>query len=83
MSRNLIASIGAGLLLTASCLAQQAANLPSALITSPRVSPAAQYTSPTQKERLQIYVRHTFGVYSFVEAGMRGGIEQARDSPDR
>ena len=43
--------------------------------------PAAIYTPPTHEERFQAYLRHTFGVGSFLEAGVRAGIDQARDRP--
>ena len=39
------------------------------------------YTPPTQSERLREYFRHTYGLASFLEAGARAGIDQARDRP--
>jgi hypothetical protein len=38
---------------------------------------------PTQQQRFKTYVRHTFGVTTLVEAGIRGGIDQARDNPSQ
>jgi hypothetical protein len=66
---------------SAVCVAQQALpDAPSAVSTDR----ATQiYTPPTQGERFKTYARHTFGIYSIVEAGIRGGIDQARDTPSQ
>src|SRR5579863_8282048 len=39
------------------------------------------YAPPTQGERFKAYLRQTYGIRSFVEAGVRGGIDQALDRP--
>lgn len=41
------------------------------------------YSSPTQGERFKSYLRHTFGINSIVEAGIRGGIQQAQNRPSQ
>jgi len=43
------------------------------------VTPA--YTPPTHAERFQTYIRHTYGIASFLEAGVRAGIDQGLDRP--
>jgi len=45
------------------------------------VSPG--YRPPTQAERFRGYIKHTFGISSVLEAGVRGGIEQASDEPNQ
>jgi len=39
------------------------------------------YTPPTQSERFKMYLKHTYGVSSVIEAAVRGGIEQKREEP--
>jgi hypothetical protein len=39
------------------------------------------YSPPTQKERFNTYIKHTYGIYSILEAGARSGIDQALDRP--
>ena len=51
---------------------------PSVSINKP-VSP--WYAPPTQGERFKAYFRQTYGIRSFVEAGVRGGMDQALDRP--
>ena len=43
----------------------------------------SSYTPPTQGERFKSYLGHTFGITSLVEAGVRAGIEQARNNPSQ
>jgi len=77
------AAVSAAMLLGLPAWAQQTANLPDAP-SAPSNTPAVRiYTPPTQKERFRTYLRHTYGIYSIVEAGIRGGIEQARDNPSQ
>ena len=47
----------------------------------PTPEPSLAYTPPTQAERLQTYLRHTFSIASVLEAGARAGIDQARNVP--
>ena len=67
------------------CSGQQASSsLPDApSITVTKNTVAAQYIPPTQRERFKAYVGHTYGITSFVEAGVRAGIEQARGNPSQ
>lgn len=39
------------------------------------------YAPPTKEQRLQWYLRDTFGPTALVRAGIRAGIQQARDVP--
>ncbi|MGO8792103.1 MAG: hypothetical protein ACLQVL_32600 [Terriglobia bacterium] len=48
------------------------------LATTPTSS---SYTPPTQSERFKTYLLHTYGIGSILEAGVRAGINQARDNP--
>jgi hypothetical protein len=66
------------------CTAQQAATpLPDAS-TMPQTKPVTiSYEPPTQQQRFKNYVQHTFGLGSLVEAGVRGGIDQARNNPSQ
>lgn len=63
------------------CRAQQ--TLPDAPAVPTKTSGPAPstYSPPTQSERFKTYWLHTFGVTAILEAGVRGGIEQARDTP--
>jgi hypothetical protein len=61
------------------CCAQQ--RLPDAPSTIKAAAATPPYSPPTQGDRLRFYLRHTYGTYSLVEAGVRAGIDQARDSP--
>jgi hypothetical protein len=63
------------------CQAQQ--SLPDAPNTTVLQSAPAtsSYSPPTQGERFKAYVKHTYGLTSILEAGIRGGIDQARDKP--
>lgn len=65
------------------CIAQQPNDVPNAPNPQPTAPLRRPYVPPTQKERLTLCLRHTFGIYSIFEAGMRGGIEQARDKPSQ
>lgn len=47
---------------------------------APQTAPAG-YIPPTQQERLHAYIRHTYSVYSVVEAGVRAGIDQVTGNP--
>ncbi len=66
------------------CRAQQA---PSDIPDDPKPSlsigklAGPSYAPPTQSERFKAYLRQTYGIRSFVEAGVRGGIDQASDRP--
>jgi hypothetical protein len=41
------------------------------------------YTPPIQGERLRLYVKSTYGLASIIEAGVRGGLDQALDRPNQ
>ena len=41
------------------------------------------YIRPTHAEKFQTYLRHTYGVDSIVEAGVRAGIDQGLDRPSQ
>jgi hypothetical protein len=75
--------VGAFVLSTLSSGAQQATTLPSAPSPQPGAAAPLHYVPPSQRQRFITYVRHTFGVRSVIEAGIRGGIEQARDNPSQ
>jgi hypothetical protein len=81
MGGALMMTAGMVLIAISSCPAQQTTTtIPDA--PAPQPIPAhLQYRPPTQQERLRSWVRHTFSIYSVVEAGVRGGIDQATDSP--
>lgn len=73
------AIVFAGIFVSTSCLSGQ-----SAQPETPSNGAAASqktYAPPTQSERLREYFRHTYGLASFLEAGARAGIDQARDRP--
>ncbi len=82
MKRLTTALLGLACLSPFACRAQQV--LPDA--PAPQAGRSATalpgYTPPTQAERFRGYVKHTFGITSILEAGVRGGIEQATDNPD-
>jgi len=84
MDRSLF--IVAGTLIL-SALASQAQQTTSVLPDAPKsqVMPQATliYRSPTQGERFRYYVKHTYGIYSVIEAGVRGGIDQGLDRPSQ
>lgn len=44
-------------------------------------SPRPSYQPPTQGQRFKSYFKQTYGIYSILEAGARGGIDQARNIP--
>jgi hypothetical protein len=44
-------------------------------------SAPVMYSPPTQSQRLRDYLRHTYSIGSVIEAGTRGGIDQALDRP--
>jgi hypothetical protein len=44
---------------------------------------SASYTRPTQSDRFKTYLQHTYGLGSLLEAGVRAGINQARDNPSQ
>ncbi len=84
MKRLLALSLGALYLTTASCLAQQStADIPNA--PKPQVTAQASliYRPPTQGQRFRNYVKHTYGIASVIEAGVRGGIDQGLDRPSQ
>jgi hypothetical protein len=64
------------------CWAQD--SLPDAPAPRPAKNPSllSPYTPPTQGELFHGYITNTFGLTSVLEAGVRGGIQQANDSPD-
>lgn len=80
MFRIVIFVLGLLAAFAAVCRAQQE-QVPDA--PAPSVSQAARpfYSPPTQEQRFKSYLRQTYGWMSILEAGARGGIEQARDNP--
>jgi len=84
MKKYAIYLLGVLGLLPLTCAAQQA---PPDIPDAPKPSHSALtsapflYSPPTQRERFKNYLRHTYGITSIVEAGVRGGIEQATDNP--
>ncbi|HTW80695.1 MAG TPA: hypothetical protein VME23_14205 [Terracidiphilus sp.] len=84
MKKLLGLSLGALYLTTVSCLAQQGtADMPDA--PKPQVTTQASltYRPPTQGERFRYYAKHTYGIASVIEAGVRGGIDQGLDRPSQ
>jgi hypothetical protein len=81
MNRVLIKILGGCLFSPLACLAQQ--TLPDAPSAPPPISAPASpmYSPPTQGERFKTYIKHTYSISSILEAGVRGGIDQARDRP--
>jgi hypothetical protein len=80
MNKLLGISMGILSLATVPGKAQQVASvLPSAPQPHPQATLA--YTPPTQSQRLKDFVTRTFSVGSLLEASIRGGIGQARDTP--
>jgi hypothetical protein len=64
------------------CVAQQSTSaLPEAPAVAPTTTAPPHYVPPTQKERFKDYLIHTYGPVPIVEAAIRGGIQDARDSP--
>jgi hypothetical protein len=68
------------------CHAQQTAPekadalTPNRSVDDPAIS---SYKPPTQGERFKPYLSRTFGIASMLEAGVRGGIQQARNNPSQ
>jgi hypothetical protein len=82
MNKILIGFISICAVSPIACLAQQ--TLPDAPSASASAAPAPAspiYSPPTQGERFKAYVKHTYSITSVIEAGVRGGIDQARDKP--
>ncbi len=64
------------------CLAQDSSSdLPQAPSPSTARPAAPAYVKPTQGERFKDYLLHTYGPVPIIEAAVRGGIQQARDTP--
>jgi hypothetical protein len=61
--------------------AQQAPPANSDPATTPVGPSRPAYTPPTHAEKFQTYLRHTYGIGSILEAGVRAGIDQALDRP--
>lgn len=84
MKRLIGLTVGTLCLTALSCLAQQSAtsmpDVPKPQVTA-QGSPICR--SPTQRERFRYYVRRTYGIASVIEAGVRGGIDQAVDRPSQ
>lgn len=84
MRRLIVLSVGALYLATLSCLAQQSsADMPDAPMPQVTAAATLSYRPPTQRERFRYYIRHTYGISSVIEAGVRGGIDQALDRPSQ
>src|ERR1700743_1612330 len=85
MGRVVISIFGGCMLLpTLMALAQQTLpDAPSASTPASWKPTTRMYSPPTQGERFKTYVRHTFSISSVLEAGVRGGIDQARDNPSQ
>lgn len=65
------------------CAQQTTASLPNAPAPSGNAAASPVYSPPTQRERFNNYVQHTYGIRTLVEAGVRGGIDQARGNPSQ
>lgn len=77
-------SVGTLCLTTLSCLAQQsAADMPDAPKPQGMTQASLIYRPPTQGDRFRYYVRHTYGIASVIEAGVRGGIDQGLNRPSQ
>lgn len=82
MKRQCIVPFCAFALFPFVCLAQQPASaLPDVPSASADQFATHTYVPLTQHERLTSYVRSTFGLATVVEAGVRGGIDQALNNP--
>ncbi|HEY1214000.1 MAG TPA: hypothetical protein VGE93_10255 [Bryobacteraceae bacterium] len=79
MNRILIGFISICAASSIACSAQQ--TLPDAPSVSATAPASSIYSPPTQGERFKAYVKHTYSITSVIEAGVRGGIDQARDKP--
>jgi hypothetical protein len=80
MNRVLIIVFGGCLLYPLQGFAQQALpDAPRSRSSSTLAPPL--YSFPTQGERFKTYIKQTYGISSILEAGTRGGIDQARDRP--
>lgn len=77
MKKTLILSFTALTVCPALSFAQQ--SLPDA--PSQRSISSTYYQPPTESERFKSYVKHTYSFSSLLEAGVRGGIDQAVDRP--
>ena len=72
-----------GVICASACCAQQTPpDAPSATTSSAKPA-RSSYSPPTQSARFKTYITHTYGVFSILEAGARGGIDQARDRPSQ
>ncbi len=66
------------------CFAQQTSTqIPDAPTPSVTRTASPSYSPPTQGLRFKSYMRQTYGLMSFIEAGMHAGIGQARDNPSQ
>lgn len=84
MDRSLLVAAGTLILSALACQAQQSTPaLPAAPIPQSTVPAPLSYRPPTQRERFRNYIRPTFGLTSVIEAGIRGGIDQAADRPSQ
>jgi len=84
MRNALVTTVGILMFAVASGWSQHGSEpAPAAPQPQPVARSLAVYRPPTQQERLRSYLRHTFGVSSVIEAGVRGGIDQAADSPSQ
>ena len=82
MCKFSLLTVGVFVALTPVIEAQQNnSNVPDAPTPQTATPPATIYTPPTQGERLRLYVKSTYGLASIVEAGVRGGLDQALDRP--
>ena len=73
--------IFAALVLSHPAPAQQALPDAPSEAASDSGSPREPYLPPTQGQRFKWYLTRTYGIYSILEAGARGGIDQARNVP--
>lgn len=83
MKKFVFVLLGSVFLVATVCQAQQSrADVPDAPSPAqPKSQRMPSYSPPTQAERFKDYLHHTYGLASILEAGARGGIEQARDRP--
>jgi hypothetical protein len=65
------------------CAQQPATAGPDTAAVSVSTPALPAYTPPTEAEKFRAYLRPTYGPGSILEAGVRGGIDQARGVPSQ
>jgi hypothetical protein len=84
MKEILVVLFGAFGLCSQICYAQQTPSpVPDAPVPQSNRQVSPIYSPPSQGERFKSYIKQTYGPMSIIEAGLHGGIQQARDSPSQ